>query len=86
MAPVRVGNPKRADRECVLLDRSGQQYLASVCHPAFRVSYSGLNMAKIEISALKRHCLDHQTPDAATLCSEVAAWETTQNERGLQID
>jgi len=40
---------------------------------------SWLNMAEIEFSALFRQCLDRRIPDAETLASEVAAWETDRN-------
>ena len=42
---------------------------------------SWLNMAEIEFSALFRQCLDRRIPDAETLASEVAAWETDRNTR-----
>ncbi len=40
---------------------------------------SWLNMAEIEFSALFRQCLDRRIPDAETLASEVAVWETDRN-------
>ncbi len=46
---------------------------------------SWLNMAEIEISALKTQCLNRRIPDAATLQTEVAAWETDRNEAETSI-
>jgi len=46
---------------------------------------SWLNMAEIEVSALKTQCLDRRIPDAATLRSEVAAWEADRNEAESSI-
>jgi hypothetical protein len=44
-------------------------------------------MAKIEeINVLSRHCLARRIPDAATLRSEVAAWETVQNKMHVTVD
>jgi len=36
-------------------------------------------MAEIEIGVLKRQCLDRRIYDAATLQSEVAAWQAHRN-------
>ena len=36
-------------------------------------------MAEIEIGALKRQCLDRRIPHAATIRSEVAAWQDHRN-------
>jgi transposase len=36
---------------------------------------SWLNMAEIELSALKGQCLDRRIPDMASMQAEVAAWE-----------
>jgi hypothetical protein len=47
---------------------------------------SWLNMAEIELSALASQCLDRRIPDAATLRSEVAAWEQSRNEAESSID
>ena len=47
---------------------------------------SWLNMAEIEFSVLARQCLHRRIPDAATLCEEVAAWETQRNQRQTTID
>jgi hypothetical protein len=41
---------------------------------------SWLNMAEIELGVLKRQCLNRRIYHAATLCSEVAAWQTDRNE------
>ena len=46
---------------------------------------SWLNMAEIELSALKIQCLNRRIPDAATLQSEVAAWETERNKADTSI-
>lgn len=40
---------------------------------------SWLNMAEIELSALRTQCLNRRIPDAATLRTEVAAWEQHRN-------
>ena len=42
---------------------------------------SWLNMAEIELSSLRRQCLDRRIPDSLTLTTEVVAWETYRNER-----
>lgn len=47
---------------------------------------SWLNMAEITWSSLQTQCLNRRIPDAATLRSEVAAWETARNERPVTID
>ncbi len=47
---------------------------------------SWLNMAEIELSALRRRCLDRRIPDAATLTAEVAAWEAARNAAGAAVD
>ena len=46
---------------------------------------SWLNMAEIEVSALKTQCLNRRISDAATLRTEVAAWEADRNEAGSTI-
>jgi hypothetical protein len=43
---------------------------------------SWLNMAEIELSSLRRQCLDRRIPDRATLAKETAAWETHRNAIG----
>jgi hypothetical protein len=40
---------------------------------------SWLNMAEIELSALKVQCLDRRIPDMGTLRAELAAWEAARN-------
>ena len=40
---------------------------------------SWLNMAEIELSVLRRQCLDRRIPDLPSLTTEVAAWELTRN-------
>ncbi len=40
---------------------------------------SWLNMAEIELSVLRRQCLDRRVPDVPTLIAEVAAWEARRN-------
>ena len=47
---------------------------------------SWVNMAKIELSALTSQCLDRRIPDAATLRSEVAAWERSRNNSNQSIN
>ena len=47
---------------------------------------SWLNMAEIEISVIKRQCLDQRIFHAAGLQSEVAAWQATRNESNRLID
>ena len=37
------------------------------------------NMAEIELSVLKRQCLDRRIPDMPTMRAEVAAWEKGRN-------
>jgi len=47
---------------------------------------SWLNMAEIELSALKGQCLNRRIPDMETMQSEVAAWETSRNNCIRKID
>jgi hypothetical protein len=47
---------------------------------------SWLNMAEIELGVLKRQCLDRRIYHAATLQTEVAAWETRRNADTRPID
>jgi hypothetical protein len=47
---------------------------------------SWLNMAELELSVLSRQCLSRRIADAATLASEVAAWERRRNEIRAKID
>lgn len=46
---------------------------------------SWLNMAEIEFSVLSRQCLHRRMPDADTLATEVAAWETARNQHRSTI-
>jgi len=46
---------------------------------------SWLNMAEIELSVLSRQCLDRRIETAAALQDEVAAWESTRNERQIEV-
>jgi hypothetical protein len=43
---------------------------------------SWLNMAEIELSCLRRQCLDRRIPDTAMLTEEIAAWEAHRNGLG----
>lgn len=47
---------------------------------------SWLNMAEIELSALKGQCLKWRIPDMATMQSAVAAWEIDRNNKNRKID
>jgi hypothetical protein len=47
---------------------------------------SWLNMAEIELSALKLQCLDRRIPDMESLRSEVNAWQNDRNNRIAPID
>ena len=47
---------------------------------------SWLNMAEIELSVLTRQCLSRRMGDAATLKSEVAAWESERNRSQTGVD
>jgi hypothetical protein len=47
---------------------------------------SWLNMAELVWSTLQTQCLNRRIPDAATLRSEVTAWETARNEMDASID
>ena len=47
---------------------------------------SWLNIAEIELSVLRRQCLDRRIPDRATLRTEVTAWEDRRNGRELTVD
>src|SRR5262249_25618396 len=47
---------------------------------------SWLNMAEIEFSVLSRQCLHRRIPDADTLTTEIAAWETARTARQASID
>lgn len=47
---------------------------------------SWLNMAEIELSVLKRQCLDRRIADMSTLKAEVLAWENHRNNSVKVID
>ncbi len=47
---------------------------------------SWLNMAEIELSILKRQCLDRRIADQETLSQEIDAWENSRNESGCTIN
>ena len=47
---------------------------------------SWLNMAEIELSILRRQCLDRRLPTAAALAREVAAWAQTRNLQTKPVD
>ncbi len=47
---------------------------------------SWLNMAEIELSALRRQCLDERISDSGTLETEVAAWVERRNTTGAGIN
>jgi hypothetical protein len=40
---------------------------------------SRLNITKIELSILSRHCLDRRIPSQETLKMEIAAWQEKRN-------
>ncbi len=46
---------------------------------------SWLNMAEIELSALKGQSLDRRIPDMETLRGHIAAWENDRNNRQAKI-
>jgi hypothetical protein len=46
---------------------------------------SWLNMAEIELSALKGQCLDRRIPDMSIMQAEVAAWEKDRNNNAKKI-
>lgn len=47
---------------------------------------SWLNMAEIELSALKGQCLKRRIPDMSTMQTEVSSWETSRNNQMKKID
>ncbi len=47
---------------------------------------SWLNMAEIELSVLRRQCLDQRIPGLSHLTAEVAAWETHRNAAGGRVN
>ena len=42
-------------------------------------------MAKIELSALARQCLDRRLPDLETLAQEVQAWQKQRNDEVVKL-
>ena len=46
---------------------------------------SWLDMVEIEIGVLCEQCLGDRIPDEATLCREIAAWQTARNEQHATI-
>jgi hypothetical protein len=56
----------------------------AIHHPPKHGSW--LNMAEIELSVLRRQCLDRRLPDFAALQAEVAAWQERRNADGRPID
>ena len=46
---------------------------------------SWLNMAEIELSVLRRQCLDRRIQDQVTLIREVAAWESGRNTQSSTV-
>ena len=47
---------------------------------------SWLNMAELVWSSLQTQCLNRRIPDAATLRTEVAAWERARNEQDVTVN
>lgn len=47
---------------------------------------SWLNMAEIELSALKGQCLNRRIGDMEIMKSEVSAWQTSRNNQGTKIN
>jgi len=47
---------------------------------------SWLNIAEIELSILSRQCLNRRIPDAATLMSEIDAWQSDRNNRSDKVN
>jgi len=47
---------------------------------------SWLNIAELELSALKAGCLDRRIPDIVTMLKEVEAWTTERNNRFCKVD
>ncbi len=46
---------------------------------------SWLNIAEIEINALKRQALALRVPDVETLCTQTTAWEEQRNQLGIPV-
>ena len=47
---------------------------------------SWLNLAESELAVLSNQCLDRRIADAATLSSEVAAWQVSRNTHNAKAD
>jgi len=47
---------------------------------------SWLNVAEIELSALKGQCLHHRIPDLEQMRTQVQCWETDRNQRNATIN
>ncbi len=47
---------------------------------------SWLNMAEIELSALKGQCLDRRIPDMSSMQAEITIWENNRNNVSRNID
>jgi hypothetical protein len=47
---------------------------------------SWLDMAESELSVLSTQCLDRRIPDKQTLIKEVAAWESSRNQKHAKAD
>jgi hypothetical protein len=47
---------------------------------------SWLDMAESELSVLTNQCLDRRIPDKQTLIKEVAAWESSRNQKHAKAD
>ena len=47
---------------------------------------SWLNRAEIELSVLRRQCLDRRMPDFSTLQGEVAVWQGDRNAEQVRVD
>jgi hypothetical protein len=47
---------------------------------------SWLNITEIELSVLRRQCLERRVPDRATLEREIAAWQARRNAAGGPIE
>lgn len=92
-----------AERLVVVLDNLNTHSLAALYHTyppavARRIAdklelhhtpthASWMNLAEIELSVLKRQCLNQRRiPDAATLQAQVTAWAADRNERQRGID
>jgi hypothetical protein len=47
---------------------------------------SWLNMAEIELSALRRQCLTRRLPDQDRVAKEAAAWQQARNTAQISVD